>query len=163
VLAAHEVARHQMIKRTRRDWTPFKLGQKVWLEATNLKLPYPSDKIAPKRLGLFTIAKEVRTRAYQLDLPERWNVHNVFHATLLTPFKETEAHGPAFLKPPPDVIDGEEEWEVERILAHRKRGRGYQYLVHFKGYSNAEDKWLPAKNLENSSEMLDKYKQDNNL
>jgi Chromo (CHRromatin Organisation MOdifier) domain len=69
----------------------------------------------------------------------------------------------AFVNSPPDMIDGEEEWEVEWILAHRRRGREYQYLVHFKDYSNAKDKWLPAKNLEHLSELLDKYKQGHNL
>ena len=31
-------------------------------------------------------------------------------------------------EPPPDLIDGEENYEVETILNHRRRGRGHQYL-----------------------------------
>ena len=41
---------------------------------------------------------------------------NVFHASLLTPYRETDQHGPNFLEPLPDIIEGEPEWEVERIL-----------------------------------------------
>ena len=43
-------------------------------------------------------------------------MHNVFHATLLTPYKEMELHGTNFIKPPPDIINGEEEYEVEEVL-----------------------------------------------
>ena len=55
---------------------------------------------------------------------------------LLTPYHETEFHRPNFTKPPPDLIDGEEEYEIEEILQSRKNGRGckVQYLVKWKGY-----------------------------
>ena len=33
-------------------------------------------------------------------------------------YKEMMEHGPNFLRPPPDLIDGEEEYEVEAILRH---------------------------------------------
>ena len=139
------------------------MGQKVWLEAKNLKLPYRTKKIAPKRLGPFKIADEVGTRSYRLELPEQWRIHDTFHSSLLSPFKETDAHGPAFTEPPPDIINEEEEWEVESILRHRKQGRGYQYLVHFKGYPTSEDQYLPERNLANTKELLNEYKQRNGL
>ena len=50
-------------------------------------------------------------------------MHNVFHANLLTPYKETEPHGASFIKPPPDIIDGEEEYEVEEVLEAKTQGR----------------------------------------
>jgi hypothetical protein len=50
-------------------------------------------------------------------------IHNVFHIDLLTPYKETEQYGPAFIPPPPDLIDGHEEQEIEAILDVRRRGR----------------------------------------
>jgi len=48
----------------------------------------------------------------------------VFHASLLTPYKETDEHGTNFLEPPPELIEGEEEWEVEQILGKCHFGRG---------------------------------------
>ena len=53
----------------------------------------------------------------------------MFHATLLTPFKENNIHRPNYLNPPPDLIDGEPEYEVEAINAHRRQETGYLYLV----------------------------------
>ena len=38
--------------------------------------------------------------------------------------------------PPLDIIDEEEEYEVEEIRKHWKKGWGTQYLVHWKGYGN---------------------------
>jgi hypothetical protein len=47
-LAAHETARRIMTERSSRRFFPWKVGDKVWLEATNLQIPYPSRKLTPK-------------------------------------------------------------------------------------------------------------------
>ena len=102
--------------------TKFRLfvqGQKVWLEGTNLKLTHPTTKLAPRHYGPFHIARVLSPVVYQLTLPPQWkqkHIHDVFHASLLTPYRETKEHGPNFPSPPPDVIEGETEYEVERIL-----------------------------------------------
>ena len=62
--------------------------------------------------------------AYQLNLPTSMKIHNVFHINLLLPYKEMEAYGPAYVKPPPDLIKGEEEYEVEFIRDARRKGQG---------------------------------------
>jgi len=82
----------------------------------------------------------------------------VFHAALLTPFKETSEHGPNFVEPPPEVIEGEEEWEVEQILGkcHFGRGRKVQYLVRWKGYSPANDQWINQWDL-HADELITEY------
>ena len=57
-----------------------------------------------------------------MEIPQQWKIHNVFHGNLLTPYKETELHGLNFTQPPPDLIDGEAEYKVEKILDEKKRG-----------------------------------------
>ncbi len=91
----------------------FHLREQVWLDASHLKLPHQKAKLTPKRLGPFKIIQEISPVAYRLELPPSWRIHNMFHTSLLTPYHETAAHGPNFTRPPPDLIDGEEEYEVE--------------------------------------------------
>ena len=60
-------------------------------------LLYTSAKLAPKHHGPFKIMQEVSPVAYQLKLPRAWTIHDVFHSSLLTPYKETTDTGPQFL------------------------------------------------------------------
>ena len=122
------------------------VGDKVWLEAKNLALPYQTHKLAPRRHGPFTITKRISPVAYRLQLPAAWTIHDVFHASLLTPYQETDQHGDNFTRPPPDLVQGEEEFEVESIRGHRSYGRAgeLQYLVKWKGYPEADNSWEPA-------------------
>ena len=57
-----------------------------------------------------------------------------------------EEHGPNYHEPPPDVIEGEPEWEVEQIMGARNFGwsRRLQYQVRWVGYSDAHDTWETA-------------------
>jgi hypothetical protein len=121
----------------------YKLGDQVWLEAWNLKTQYQSSKLAPKRHGPFQVIKEVSPVAYQLHLPASWRIHDIFHVSLLLPYCETTAHGPNFTQPPPDLIGGEEEYEVEAILNHQCHGRSrtLQYLIKWKGYPHSDNTW----------------------
>ena len=125
------------------------VGDRVWLEAKNLALPYQTHKLAPRRHGPFTITKRISPVAYRLQLPAAWTIHDVFHAALLTPFQETDQHGVNFTRPPPDLVQGEEEFEVESIKSHRHFGRArkLQYLVKWKGYPEADNSWEPAEHM----------------
>jgi hypothetical protein len=124
----------------------FQTGDQVWLKARHLALPYQVPKLAPKRHGPFTITKQVSLVAYKLDLPMGWTIHDVFHTSLLTPYHETTMHRPNYMRPPPDLIVGEKEYEVENIINHcfHGRQRALQYLVHWKGYPDVDNLWEPA-------------------
>ena len=80
--------------------------------------------------------------SYQLQIPGSWKIHPVFHASLLTPYKKNEIHGPNFPEPPPDLINEEEEYEIEQILKHHGTPKNRFYLIQWKGYTAEEDTWL---------------------
>jgi len=112
-LAAHEFARSRMLQWIKSNFQPFTIGQKVWLEAWNLKTIY-NKKIALKREGPFQITNVLSPLTYSLQLPPTWHIHNVFHAFLLTPYIENNVHGPNYTRPPAELTEQEEEeWEVE--------------------------------------------------
>ena len=73
--------------------------------------------------------------------------------------KETEIHTPNHSEPPPDLIDGNEEYEIEVVLAHKGNVKGKRrFLISWKGYPSSENSWLPDKEMQNALEILETYK-----
>ena len=68
-------------------------------------------------------------------------------------------HGPNFINPPPEEIEGEEEYEVTEILSHQGSPGHRSYLMSWKGYLSAENTWEPEWNLKNAHAILMLYKQ----
>jgi len=60
----------------------------------------------------------------------------------------------------PVIIEGEEKWEVERILNKQKiRGKD-KYLVWWKGFTVESDTWEGRENLGNAKEVIEKFKKE---
>ena len=166
--SAREEAQKLMIKAQKR-WAKGKVleqryqaGDQVWLEGRNLWIDRPSAKLAPKRHGPFKVKKVLSPITYQLELPPQWKIHDVFHADLMTPYHKTKLHRPNFTKPPPDLINGEEEYKIEEVLQSRRYGRGckIQYLVKWKGYPDSENQWVDWDDL-HADEALADFKRKN--
>jgi hypothetical protein len=136
----------------------YHIGEQVWLEGKNLKFPHQATKLNLKCYGPFKIIKEISPVAYQLRLPPSWNIHPVFHASLLSSYRETPSHSPNFSRPPPDLIDNEEEYEVEQIKAHRNfsRSKRPQYLIKWKGYPKSDNTWEDAADV-HAPELIKQY------
>ena len=143
---------------SQRGFKPFVKGDKVWLEAQNLKRLITNPKFAPKREGPFTITKVLSPIVYQLRLLKTWRIHLVFHASLLSLYRENEVHGKNFPAPPPDLFNGEEEYEIEKIIRHRGTPSSHSFLIRWKGYSAKEDSWVPEWDLKNAKSALASYK-----
>ena len=104
-----------MAERDKTKFTPYAQGTLVWLEGVNLRTHYPTSKLAPKRYRPFPIKKVLSDVSYKLELLAQWKIHPVIHTNLLTPYKETVLHSPNFTQPPPDLIDGEEEYKAKEV------------------------------------------------
>ena len=115
-LAAEQMKTYYDRKRT--DTRNYKPGDKVWLEGQNITTDRPSKKLDDKRYGPFEVLQKIGKAAYKLKLPRTWrSIWPVFNEIFLTPYKQ-----PAFEsqitppRPPPEIIDEEEEYEVEKIM-----------------------------------------------
>jgi hypothetical protein len=139
-------------------------GQHVWLEGKNLPISHGTAKLSQKWYGPFFITKLISPVTSQLDLPASWNIHPIFHNNLLTPYVETNAHGPNFTRPPPDLINREAEYEVEAIRNHCYFGKNkkLQYLLKWKGYPEADNTWETKDQL-NAPDLLRKYNKRHGL
>jgi hypothetical protein len=142
-------AREAMIKAQQswvkhRDTPKYKEGDLVWLEGKNLRINQPTAKLVPRHHGPFKIIQVISAVNYRLELPTQWSIHPVFHTDLVTPYKETIMHGPNFTRPAPELIDGEEEYSVEKILDSWRFSRRWrlQYLVKWEGYPDSDNMWV---------------------
>ena len=114
----------EMAKYYDRRWTPapdYQPGDKVYLDASDIHMTRPSQKLSHKRLGPFSIVRKVGNGAYRLRLLFSMSrVHPVFNVVKLTQAPEDPIPGRCPRPPPlPEIIDGEEEWVVEEILDSR--------------------------------------------
>ena len=69
--------------------------------------------------------------------------------SLLSPYIETQTHGPNFEEPPLDLVEEQLGWEVQEILDSQRfrHKKLLQYQVQWKGYSQAHNSWEPANNI----------------
>src|SRR6267142_4127300 len=126
---------------------PYQKGQKVWLEGTNLHTTHPITKLYPKHYGPFQINEAIGPTTYCLVLPTQWKIYNAFYGSLLLPYHETKEYRHNFPEPAPELIKGQPEWEVEEILNSKQYRRKLQYLIKWKGYSDAHNSWEPKENV----------------
>jgi len=61
---------------------------------------------------------------------------------------------------PPVIIEGEEEYKVEKIINKRKRYGKWEYLVRWKGYTAEEDSWEKETNLKNARKVVEEYEKE---
>ncbi|ESK89215.1 pro-pol protein [Moniliophthora roreri MCA 2997] len=158
-----EVARRGVMEQGKKKRDVFEKGQKVWLEEKNLDFGYSRKKLSPKREGLFIIEEVMGPVTYKLKLPKQWRIHPVFHVGLLSLYKETEEHGANFLEPPPDIIEGHEEFEIEAIIGHKPRKDPKKFLVSWKGFDSSHNEWKKKEELEHAMELYLEYIIQNKL
>jgi hypothetical protein len=149
-------------KHERRD---FRKGNQVFLSTKFLSTDRKCAKLGPKNRGPFQVLARVGPQAYRLKLPENYKIHNMFHVSLLTAAKMPERiprPEDELEAPDPELVTNKNyatlvlEYEVDKILAARLAGRWrkLQYRVRWKGYSEDEDTWEKAEDLENAQEAI---------
>jgi hypothetical protein len=72
-----------------KNFKGYNVGDKVWIEGTNIKTTHPSAKLIAQCHRPFTIMDIISPMVYYLELLPRWKIHNMFHAQLLSPYYET--------------------------------------------------------------------------
>jgi len=116
----------------RRTLAPvFKPGDKVFLDASDIRTTRPLQKLSHRQLGPFVVERWIGPMAYCLRLPHQMKqLHPVFNVVKLTLAPDDLITGQKTV----DhllliVIDREPEWEVEEILDSRWHRRRFQYLI----------------------------------
>jgi len=126
---------------SRKEGPAYQVGDLVILNGRNIQMHCPSWKMDHKNHGPFQIEKLVSPLTTRLTLPRKWKIHNVFHISLLEPYRTSEHRAP----PDPskilreaDDIEQSEEYDVDEVLGSTKRGCQVLYLVRWLDYP---DRW----------------------
>ena len=85
------------------------------MDARNITTQRASTKLDWKCIGPYTILKVISLWAYELELPKGLHIHPVQPISHLTKASKDPLPGQQELSPPPVIVDGEEEYEVEYI------------------------------------------------
>jgi len=130
----------------KRGKTPqYSVGEKVWLDASNIQTGRPVKKLDHKRLGPFPVSKVLANNTYELKLPNSMKIHLVFSVVKLTPYHANKIPEHVVKEPPPPIVKaGIEEFKIEEILDSRMHQGKLQYLIHWKGYNLEDNSWEPA-------------------
>ena len=146
----------------------FSVGDRVLLATANLKLMGESKrarKFTERYIGPFRVKKVINANAYELELPPNMKIHPTINISQLKEYHDGSAAFPTrpspLTRPEPIAAtnDGTQEWEVERILDHRRYGRRkvLQYLILWKGYPVHEATWEPVEALDGSLGLVSDY------
>jgi hypothetical protein len=141
------------VNKKRKMAPQLKKGDKVYLLTKNLRTKRPSKGLDNVKVGPFLIAARKGPVSYLLDLPKDAKIHPVFHASLLEPADpETPLQYNFHYEQ-----EEENEFEVEKIIQHRGKGNGREYLVKWLGYPDSENTWEPTTHLTNCRQLLRQY------
>jgi len=140
----------------------YKVGDMVLLSTRDLKwqmIGRRMDKLTERFVGPYRVKEIVSLNAIELDLPSSVRIHPVVNVSRICKYRD-QVRGQKVTPPPPVEIQGEMEYEVEKILSKRKRYEKVEYLVQWKGYTAEEDTWEKEGNLGNAREAVEEYKKE---
>lgn len=134
---------------TGRRQVQYNVGDQVLVDLPSLMTPEErarsKDKLRFRRVGPYPIMEKLGPNTYRLELPRTIRAHNVFNITALTPYRRNDIPDRVPVVLPPVMVNGQQEWQVAKILAHRNVGRGRQYLTVWQGERDIDATWQPRR------------------
>ena len=123
--------KQQKAANNRRRAAEYAVGEKLWLLTAHFHLRGDKEldrsmKFSAEFIGPFTIIGVKERNAYKLELPPKFQMHDVVNISRLKRFVDGTDQFPSReveeWRPSGEVVrdaNGELEWEVERIIARR--------------------------------------------
>ena len=163
---AQERQKVQADKRRREQ--VFHVGDQVLLSTNNLQWKQVlAHKLQKKFVGPFFVTRCIGPVAYELELPEAWKIHPVFHTSLLRPFKVTAwTQDQKSAVEDLELEEADRSYEIEKLLRWRwigpsGRRRKREFLVLWKHYSIDDASWIPEANFDQPAKVAKMMKRDN--
>ena len=147
-----------------KPWS-YAFGEKVWLNSKYIKTKH-NRKLEAKFFGPFQVLYPIGKQAYELKLPKKWRIHDVFYVSLLE--QDTIMKGWMDDKAELDAGDDSGTYEVEVIRNSAVYAResesghlpGLYYLVSWKRYPEEENIWEPASAVQHLRKLINSFHKD---
>jgi len=158
-----EKAQEEMKKfanRRRREEEEYRVEDLVLLSTKDLKWQIKgrrSEKLTECFVGPYKVKGIISSNAIKLELPKSIRIHPIVNVSRVQLYKP-QVEGQKKTPPKPVIIEGEEEFEVEKIINKRTVRGKEKFLVRWKGYTAEEDTWESRENLENAKELVEEFK-----
>jgi len=150
------------VDKKRSDADEYKVGDLVMLSTKNLKYQMVgrrTEKLTERFVGLYKVKEIISSNAVKLELPSIVKIDPVVNVSRVRRYVG-QVKGQRKEQLAPVIIEGEEEWEVERILNKRKVRGKEKYLVRWKGFTVESDIWEERENLENAKEAIEEFEKE---
>jgi len=163
--AALRKAQEEMKKfadRKREKGEEYKVGDLVLLSTKDLKWQMKgrrSEKLTEHFVGPYKIKGIISSNVVELELPKSIRIYPVVNVSRVQLYKP-QVEGQKKIPLKPVIIEGEEEFEVEKILNKRIVWGKEKFFVRWKGYTVEGDTWESRENLENAKELVKEFERE---
>ena len=110
-------------------------------------------------MGPYKVKKIVLSNAVELELPDTIKIHLVVNVSRIRRYVG-QVEGQKREQPALVIINGEEEWKVEKILNKQQIREKDKYLVQWKGFTVESDTWEGRENLGNTKETIKEFERE---
>ena len=86
------------------------------------------EKLTKRFVRPYKVKSVISTNAVELELPRIVKIHPVVNVSRIRRYRE-QVQGQKKQPAPPVIIEGEEEYEVEKVINKRKKWGRWEYLV----------------------------------
>jgi len=159
VLGKAQEEMKKFTNRKQREREEYRIEDLVLLSMKDLKWQMKgrrSEKLTEHFVGPYKVKGVVSSNAIELKLPKSIKIYSVVNVSRVQLYKP-QVEGQKKIPLKPVIIEGEEEFEIEKILNKRTVKGKEKFLVRWKGYIAEEDTWKNRENLKNTKELVKEF------